>query len=310
MHHPPADVPVPDETTVRALLAAVPDLEAADLPLRFVARGWDNSVWRVGERWTARIPVRAQAVPLVRNEAAWGRHVAAPMVERGAAAALPVRLVTEGPHPYPWLLSEWVDGDLLEQVPVADRGAVAAGLTATLPAVHRPAPEGAPLNPYRGLDLADLPPMRTDALTRARERLGPAAEDLLGLYRAGRAAARWPGPRVWCHGDLHPRNLVARPRATGFGSASEPGFAPAAGLGVLDFGDLTAGDPATDLGVLWLAFDAAQRAAALEQLAPHYDDAVVERARGWAARFVLAVCGVYPEPFIGTLAHATDQLLD
>src|SRR5690242_4463929 len=122
MTGPHADVPEPDESDVRRLLAAVPDLEGlADLPLTFVARGWDNSVWRVGTRLTARIPVRVQAVELVENEAAWGREVAGPLVEQGATASRPVRLVTQGPHPYPWLLTEWVDGDLLEHVPVPTR---------------------------------------------------------------------------------------------------------------------------------------------------------------------------------------------
>jgi aminoglycoside phosphotransferase (APT) family kinase protein len=305
MPSPPADVPEPDEADVRTLLAAVPDLVGlADLPLTFVARGWDNSVWRVGNDLTARIPVRMEAVPLVQNEAAWGRLVAAPFVEQGAGASLPVRLVTTGPHPYPWLLTEWVHGTLVEHVPVADRGPVAAGIAATLPSVHRSAPPGAPLNPYRGVDLPDLPPVRNDVLDRARVRWGPAADDLLDVHLAGRAAPRWPQPRVWCHGDLHPRNLLLRPP----GSHGH-GHGPASRLGVLDFGDLTAGDPATDLGVLWLAFDEAEREQCLEQLVPHYDDAVITRARGWAARFVLAVSGAYPEPFEATLAHAVTQLI-
>jgi aminoglycoside phosphotransferase (APT) family kinase protein len=302
MTGPQSDVPEPDEAYVRTLLAAVPDLELADLPLQFVARGWDNSVWRVGSSLTARIPVRAQAVELVGNEAAWGREVTGPLADLGAAASHPVRLVTEGPHPYPWLLTEWVDGDLLEHVPVASRGPVAAGLAAVLPALHRPAPPAAPLNPFRGLDLPDLPPIRDDVLDRAHTRWGRAADDLLDVFLAGRAAPRWPHPRVWCHGDLHPRNLLLRP-------ASAVPTGPASRLGVLDFGDLTSGDPATDLGVLWLGFDESQRGEAMDRLTPHYDVAVVARARAWAARFVLAVAGVHPEPFEATLAHATTQLL-
>jgi aminoglycoside phosphotransferase (APT) family kinase protein len=246
------------------------------------------------------VPVRAQAVELVENEAAWAREVAGPFVAQGAGASLPVRLVSTGPHPYPWLLAEWVDGALLESLPVAERGPVAAGLAAALHGVHRAAPVDAPLNPFRGVDLCEAPLVAGDAIDRARVLWGPTADALLDVFLAARAAPAWPGPRVWCHGDLHPRNLVLR---------SPGGAGPAARLGVLDFGDLTSGDPATDLGVLWLAFDEAQRAEALEVLAPHYDDAVVTRARGWAARFVLAVSGVHPEPFEATLAHAAAQLL-
>jgi aminoglycoside phosphotransferase (APT) family kinase protein len=42
---------------------------------------------------------------------------------------------------------------------------------------------------------------------------------------------------MWIHGDLHPGNLLGRD-----GRLS----------GVLDFGDLTAGDPATDLSIAWM----------------------------------------------------------
>jgi aminoglycoside phosphotransferase (APT) family kinase protein len=52
-----------------------------------------------------------------------------------------------------------------------------------------------------------------------------------------RATTPWKDAAMWIHGDLHPGNLLVRDgRLTG----------------VLDFGDLTAGDPATDLAVAWM----------------------------------------------------------
>jgi aminoglycoside phosphotransferase (APT) family kinase protein len=299
---PAADVPEPDAAAVRRMLAEVPDTDLsglADLPVSFVARGWDNSVWRVGDHLSARIPLRADAVSLLQNEAAWGRLVSAPAIELGAAVSTPVRLVPAGVHPYPWLLTTWVEGTLLQDVAVADRGPLASALAAVLPALHRPAPSNAPLNPYRGVDLADSPRLQADVLERAFDRVGTAADGLQEVYLDGCAAARWNGPRVWCHGDLHPRNLLRR----------HPGDGPVSALGILDLGDLTAGDPAVDLAVLWLSFSALDREAALERLPPAYDDSVVDRARGWAARFVLAVSGVYPEHFQSTIEHATSELL-
>ncbi|MEO6605045.1 MAG: phosphotransferase, partial [Aeromicrobium sp.] len=57
---------------------------------------------------------------------------------------------------------------------------------------------------------------------------------------------------------------------------------------LIDFGDLTAGDPATDLAIAWLAFDAEGRAA---YRAAHYpvDDATWLRARAWAAALTCAL---------------------
>src|SRR5687768_15318644 len=54
---------------------------------------------------------------------------------------------------------------------------------------------------------------------------------VFGLWERVRSTPPWPGPRLWIHGDLHPGNLLV---SGGRLSA------------VIDFGDLAAGDPATD----------------------------------------------------------------
>ena len=287
-----------DEALVRALLAGLPPHLAhlRDAPVSFVAEGWDNSVWRVGADLAARVPRRELAVPLAVNEARWLDVVAGPVVERGVRVPSPVHLAPAGDlHPFPWLLVTWVEGTMLEGHPPADRGDLVALLAQVLPGLHRAAPAKAPLNPYRGLDLRDMPAPRTEVAAAARDVVGRGAvERLLDVLDEGVAAAPWPGPRVWCHGDLHPRNLVRTPDG---------------GLGVLDFGDLTAGDPAVDLGVAWTTFTSEHRTELLDRLGPSYDDAAPTRARGWAARFVIGVAGNAPAPFTATLEHATAQLL-
>jgi len=74
--------------------------------------------------------------------------------------------------------------------------------------------------------------------------------------------------RVWLHGDLHPRNLVVRDGAL---------------AGILDWGDITAGDVATDLAVAWLVFDSVGQDAFLEAYGP--TEAEGCRALGWAVNF-------------------------
>ncbi|WP_372503995.1 phosphotransferase [Actinomadura rupiterrae] len=49
---------------------------------------------------------------------------------------------------------------------------------------------------------------------------------------------------------------------------------------VIDFGDLTCGDPATDLSVAWMLSTAQQRTA-LRQAYGRAEDATWERGRGW-----------------------------
>ena len=105
-------------------------------------------------------------------------------------------------------------------------------------------------------------------------------------WLVGADAPPWPGPPVWMHGDPHPLNLLL----------DDAG----ALAGVVDFGDLCSGDPASDLAVAWLGFDGAGRAVfrgVCEDLGG-YDPAIWERARAWA----VGLASVFA-------AHSDDQPL-
>ncbi|HEX2248619.1 MAG TPA: phosphotransferase, partial [Arthrobacter sp.] len=67
---------------------------------------------------------------------------------------------------------------------------------------------------------------------------------------------------------------------------------------VIDFGDLTAGDPATDLAAAWLVFDTEGRRLFMEHLNARHDigTATWQRARGWALATATAL-----------LAHSDDN---
>lgn len=87
------------------------------------------------------------------------------------------------------------------------------------------------------------------------------------MWRDAVAAPGWTGPRVWLHADLHLANVLT---------------AGGTFCGVVDFGDLCAGDPACDLGAAWgLLPDGA-----VERFHDAYggplDDATLRRARDWA----------------------------
>ena len=55
---------------------------------------------------------------------------------------------------------------------------------------------------------------------------------------------------------------------------------------MIDFGDVTAGDPATDLSVAWMLFPAKERAV-FWQAYGQADDHTRARARGWALSLAL-----------------------
>jgi len=99
------------------------------------------------------------------------------------------------------------------------------------------------------------------------DRLGATVDGprTLARWREALAVPPWPGPARWLHGDLHPLNvLIADDRVSG----------------VIDFGDLTGGDPAGDLAVAWMMFTGPARDRF--RRASGVDDDTWRRAHGWA----------------------------
>ncbi|MFI6012065.1 aminoglycoside phosphotransferase family protein [Streptomyces sp. NPDC051243] len=243
-----------------------PDL--AGHPVRLGARGWDNQLWRLGDDLAVRLPwATPTADELLRKEHAWLPGLASRLP---LPVPVPQRLGEPSERfPRPWIVTTWVPGSPADRDPVT-RGADAAdALAAFLTALHRPAPEGAPRGrDRRGGALADHAKGFAKGLASAVE-LGliPDPDAVRAVWEDAVAAPGWAGPAVWLHGDLHPANVV-----TADGTL----------CGVIDFGELCAGDPACDLAAVWnlLPDGAADRCHAAYRPAP--DAATLRRARGWA----------------------------
>jgi aminoglycoside phosphotransferase (APT) family kinase protein len=170
--------------------------------------------------------------------------------------------------PRPWIVTTWVPGTPADRVP-ATRGAEAADALATfLTALHQPAPAGAPDGRKRGGPLAEVAKGFAAQLAAAGDLdLIPDPDAVRAVWDDAVTAPAWTGPPLWLHGDLHPANLLT---------------ADGTYCGVIDFGDMCAGDPASDLAAAWilLADGAADRFHHAYQ--PTADAATLRRARGWA----------------------------
>ncbi len=251
-----------------------PDL--AHLPLRVAANGWDNVMVRAGDELVLRLPRRAVAAPLLTNERGALIHLAPRLAAAVPDVAVPLPVRDGSPsdalgYPWSWSVLRWVDGVRAAATPVKSRRVWASTLGRFLAALHQPVAEGVeiPRNPFRGVALRDRLPPAIDLSGRAGE-----------LWRAALHAPDHDGPPVWIHGDPHPANLVVA------------GGPPERLAAVVDFGDVTAGDPASDLGTLWLTFDSAGRAAcraAMAAAGARWDEATWARARGWALIFTAAM---------------------
>lgn len=268
---PAADLEISTELVRRLLAAQHPDL--AGLPLEVLANGWDNLMCRLGNSLLVRLPRRAPAAELIRHEQRWLPELAPRLP---LPVPVPVRIGRPGlGYPWPWSVVPLLAGEIAAHRPPSDPTAAAELLGRFLGALHVAAPADHPVSTVRGVPLG-----ARDAATRARLTQLAATIDARAVLRAWEDACdvpRWTSAPRWLHGDLHPANLLVQD-----GQLS----------GVIDFGDITAGDPATDLAVAWMLLPAAEHAAlragyrATNETA--IDDDTWARARGWAIALSLA----------------------
>ena len=262
---PDHDVVIDAALVQRLLERQHPDL--ADDELVYLDSGWDNSIWRLGEDLIVRLPRREVAAALIVNEQRW-----LPDLADGLPLDVPAPVALGTPseiYPYPWSVVPWLDGTPADRATLSEPEESAERFGAFLSALHQPAPPDAPHNPYRGGPLEE----KTELfVTRAQALSDEVDVDALAFVWA--SGLRVPAHRtepVWLHGDLHPANLLISDGVL---------------TGVIDFGDLCQGDPASDLAGAWLLLPPEHINVARGAAGPIEDDTWA-RARAWAALFGL-----------------------
>ena len=256
---PQAEVEITPEL-VRALLHDQ-QADLAHLPIRLLDAGWDNVMLRIGDDLLARLPRRAIAEALLKNEQAWLPRLA-PRLPLPIPA--PVRTGMPGAgYPFVWSILPWIEGEAADLAP--PDSSEAPVLARFLRAVHQPAPADAPRNAVRDCPLtgkqADTE-RRMAILKRETDAITPAIEQVWSEA----LTAPMDLTQTWIAGDVHARNvLVHQGKLAAF----------------IDWGDMCAGDAATDLASVWSLFDDS-RARAEAVAAYGMSGATCSRAMGWA----------------------------
>lgn len=239
--------------------------DLADLPLREVEGGWGNQMWRLGDDLAVRIQRMDTDFDHQLKERRW-----LPLLAPRLPLPIPVPVRSGAPSerfPKMWTVMTWVPGVPLDQTSITRSEHAADTLAAFLRALHVAAPADAPADTIRGGHPSDLTNGFDDFFASVDgDTIGPDAAAVRAVWEDAVAAPGWTGSPVWAHGDLHPANVVV---------------ADGTLAGVVDFGDLFAGDPAVDLAAAWilLPMGAAARFFTVYAMA---DDATVRRARGMA----------------------------
>ena len=263
MEGPPGEVQV-DVELVEVLLAQQhPNL--ATLPLRPSVSGFDNHMFRLGESFAVRLPRSAVAARLLANEQRWLITLSDRL-----PLQIPVPIRVGQPafgFPWRWSVVPWLAGETAEVAPI--RTGEARRLAAFLRALHVPAPADAPRNIERAAPLTSRA-----AAIRERMRHLERTTDVMNdrIRQAWSEALEAPNetPPTWIHGDLHARNvLTVDGRITG----------------VIDWGDMTAADPAIDLACLWMLLPSEAARTQAQRAYNVANDPLWARARGWAVLF-------------------------
>ncbi len=282
MRWPSAEVDVSADLVRELVRRQHPDLGG---DVREMTPGFDNSIWRLGADLVVRLPRRQVAVALIENEQRWLPELA-PRLPLSVPTPIRVGRPSEL-FSWPWTIAKWIEGTPGNLVEPRVLGAAAADLGGFLRALHRDAPADAPANEFRGVPLRSHEENfqhRLDDVGASIDR-----DRVLEVWETSIAATARGAKPQWIHGDPHTANLILREDAL---------------VGVIDFGDLCAGDPATDLAGGFLSLPIETIDAFLHAYG-EVDDATIRRTLGWAVHFGLMfiLLGESDEPTYGPIGY-------
>jgi aminoglycoside phosphotransferase (APT) family kinase protein len=260
---PSAEVEI-DALLVSQLLAEQhPDLQ--NLSIQFIDAGWDNAMFRLGDRFTVRLPRRAIAAKLLENEQRW-----LPQLAMQLPIAVPVPLRIGQPnsfYPWRWSVIPWLSGKTADEVRLSADHAQQFALF--LKSLHIAAPDNAPKNLFRGVPLIQRVPMLNERMQRLESQTAMITPTIRSFWQQAVNTAI-DVESTWIHGDLHPRNILV----------DKGGI-----TGIIDWGDLAVGDRSTDLAALWCLFPEKHLREQVIDTYGEVSEETLARARGWAILF-------------------------
>jgi aminoglycoside phosphotransferase (APT) family kinase protein len=262
---PPAEVEISSSLVATLLSEQHPDL--AHLPMRMVGEGWDNAMFRLDDHLAVRLPRRAAAANLILHEQTW-----LPRLARGLSLPVPSPYrvgIPNGTYPWQWSVVPWLAGDPADQHELTSSQAKVLG--GFLRSLHVPAPSDAPVNPFRGVPLQQRALTMKERITRLAAKTDLITPAINRIWEAG-VTTTIDVPSTWLHGDLHPRNVLVNDRFIS---------------GIIDWGDITCGDPATDLASIWMLFAEAPAHDIALKAYGEVSEASIRRAKAWSLFFAV-----------------------
>lgn len=256
---PKAKVKIDIELVKRLINKQFP--KYSHLSIQFLKSGWDNTIYCLGDHYLVRLPRRKTGADFILKEIKW-----LPGLKEILPIAIPVPVKAGKPdqhYPWYWSIVPMYPGKTANQqkVPESESGR----FIDFLKILHSQSTTNVPFNQFRSLPLSS----KVEATAERIERINKYSELLtpkvLALWQTALSESL-PKTPCFIHGDLHPLNIIVDDEEI---------------VAIIDWGDLTAGDPASDLASLWMLFD---RKEILDDALKQYGacSSVIRRALGWA----------------------------
>jgi aminoglycoside phosphotransferase (APT) family kinase protein len=225
---------VVDEAQARSLITrAFPKVSVSTMT--FVGEGWDNTAWRADDI-VFRFPRRGIARALMQTETTVLPGIA-PKLPLPISAPTHIGKPTED-YPYPWAGYRWMPGETGCRAEHINTSASAKSLGRFLRDLHG-LPAAAPTDGWRGNVRGQVRKLKNTLSSMPAGTLND-SDAIDTLASALEHTPMHSGPDVLCHGDLYARHVL---------------FTDGTPSGVIDWGDVHRGDPATDLAVAVMLFD-------------------------------------------------------
>ena len=289
---PRAELEINADLVYSLLTQQHPDL--IYLPIYLVDTGWDNVIFRLGDKFSVRLPRRQVAAKLIEHEQTW-----LPLIADRLPIPIPTPYRIGKPtqnFPWRWSVLPWLAGVTADtEEPHANQAKLFARFLRSL---HLPAPLNAPKNAVRGVPLIQRAVFVEERLKRLEKKTNLITRKIRNIWHKALNAPVDVRDK-WLHGDLHPRNILVKNGAI---------------AGIIDWGDITSGDIATDLASIWMLFSEQNiRQQAIAEYG-NVSEATRLRSLGWAILFsvVLIDTGLVDNPShkaIGdrTLRHISED---
>lgn len=236
----------------------------SNLPVSPVAvSGWDNRTFHLGKQMLVRLPSAEEYELQVEKEQTWLPKLA-PFLPAPIPMPLGMGMPGEG-YPWKWSIYRWLEGKTIASANLSALNEIAKDLAEFLTALHQidatVGPESGFHSFYRGGDLKIYDPETRQAIDCLKGKID--TDHATDIWKTALTTS-WQNTPVWVHGDISAGNLLVKNSKL---------------CAVIDFGQLSVGDPACDLAIAWTLFEGDSRRIFHEMLP--LDKDTWARGRAW-----------------------------